>query len=334
MSENIDSLRKRLDKNTLSAIEETFPSSQLRQGVAVELLAAWDRNPSNKERVEMSKRHGCSNSNIGKIIDKLMDVELFTTTLGSIPLYRDKRHSESMNENAVKLSHEEEYNPDDEEENEELEASISRQTPNKPLPLMPSEGGKSIIVPLGTMGDMEARMSEQDKRINSLERKLDSGFSTLEDLLKKGVDTPASIVKANTLTVEPEEPEEVEEIEQEPVRSGPFDNMTKEQILDMAMNSPEMIYALRNQGVPPTTDTIQAVAHTTRWIALELTTYTQAAFERACEDGYEGSLSDFVNNAVYKYFADRGKVLQWVDTMPRQQPYYPQPNMYPRRSND
>jgi len=49
------------------------------------------------------------------------------------------------------------------------------------------------------------------------------------------------------------------------------------------------------------------------------------------EDGYEGSLSDFVNNAVYKYFADRGKVLQWVDVVPRQQAYYPQPAMYPRR---
>ena len=266
-----------------------------------------------------------------------MDVELFTSDLGSIPLYREKKRSEADSDLRVDpprvLRAEDNLNVDFNPEEEAETMGASRQATNKPQRVTPSEDDKPVIIPFGTLGDVEKRMSEQDKRMSSIERTIDNRFSTLENLLKEGVGNPASVMKTNKLTVEPpEDVDEVAEVEQEPVNEeGPFASMSKEEVVDMAMNNPDMIYALRNQGVPPTMDTIQAVAHTTRWIALELTTYTQAAFERSCEDGYEGSLSDFINNAVYKYFADRGKTLQWVDTMRKQPPYYPNPNMYPRR---
>ena len=90
------------------------------------------------------------------------------------------------------------------------------------------------------------------------------------------------------------------------------------------MNDPDQIYAMRT-GRRRRDDTIQAMPDTMRWMGIMLTTYTQNAFERSVQDGYEGTLSDFINDCVYQYFADRGKVLQWVDMPDPRRDGWPHP---------
>jgi len=336
LSENIVST-DRIPMDIKIEIDELFPGSEARRRIAYTLMF-WDRKPNTKEQTDLSTWAGFKGGSATyKVLRKLKEVGLFTDTVGSVPLSRSLIDLEVEKQQA-------QLNTPTEPSNPSTSPQVSTAKTLKKLPPIPvrvteyqeeDEEFPPDPPPVSAQIDMENRVKSAENQIKRLDMTMNAGFEDLKKIIGDMV-TPlenAPTSTANTLTVEPpDDVDEVDEIEQEPVdTSTPFSNMSKEEILDMAINSPEMIYTLRNQGVPPTTDTIQAVAHTTRWIALELTTYTQAAYERACEDGYEGSLSDFVNNAVYKYFADRGKVLQWVDTMPRPAAYYPQPNMYPRR---
>jgi len=322
-------------------IDEIFPKSTGRRRIAYALMF-WDRKPNSKEKEELAQWAGFkAASTTHTILTKLKENGLFTDTVGSIPLSR------SLLDIAV----------------EKQQQQISSLTSHSPPPLLEetaSETPAPLAEPLvetrvhpqfisddlvenadlhydsppsSAQIDMKTRLDSAEKQIKHVERIMAAGFEDMKKLIGDIVNPLTAAPKANPLTVDPpDEAEEVETVVNPGVEeSGPFADMTKQQVIDMAITSPDMIYALRNQGVPPTTETIQAVPHTTRWLALELTTYTQAAYERSVEDGYEGSLSDFINNAVYKYFFDRGKVLQWVDTMPRPQPYNPQPSMYPRR---
>ena len=335
------------------AIDDIFPGSEERRKIAYTLMF-YNHKPKGPEMKKLAELSGRSLRTVQEVVRILGDNSLFTSELGSVPLYKHistMGHSKAlMGLEAVKPEDEDTVEAEaSEDEGEEPETQTSEEEEEAEgedyraelarfkAEVIPPAGPFTQAMPTAfEVKELRESVTKMTQRQDKLEMLLDKGF---KDLMAKmhtqEVAVPLkSVVAANPLTVDPPEEVEVEPVNPGPVDEaelGPFAGMTKEQVLDMAINDPGMIYALRNQGVPPTSDTIQAVAHTTRWLALELTTYTQAAYERSVEDGYEGSLSDFVNNAVYKYFADRGKVLQWVDVVPRQQAYYPQPAMYPRR---
>jgi len=328
-------------------IDELFSRSEPSRRIAYTLMF-YNHRPTVKEMKQIGDAAGRSSRTVQDVIRRLSDNSLFTSELGSVPLYRHiGKIGASKTMGGIGLMGAtgevgkddggEEYEPNVQPDTEDEEAPMD--DGDAELETLKAKAGSPAD--MGEINALREEVSRMDQRQDKLEAMLDAGFKDVLARLREK--EPASPlvnpnvmpeVAVNPLSVDP--PEEPEELEQEPVEAdeGPFAGMTKEQVIDMAINSPEMVYALRNQGVPPTSDTIQAVPHTTRWLALELTTYTQAAYERSVEDGYEGSLSDFINNAVYKYFADRGKVLQWVDTIPRPPLYYPQPPAYPRKLGD
>ena len=334
------------------AIDDIFPGSEERRKIAYTLMF-YNHKPSGDEMKKLAQAAGRSLRTAQEVARILSENSLFTSELGSVPLYK---HIHSMGASRTlqgfgeakpigadaqpeeELQGEDEepetqpIEPEDEAMDEDVDAELEAMKARAARPPGPIEKAMPSVLAVERLRDSFTKMSQ---RQDMLEVTVDKGFKEVLARLRAQEEAPALVpmVAANPLSVDPPDEEEVEQepVNPGPVDEGPFAKMTKEQVLDMAINDPGMIYALRNQGVPPTSDTIQAVAHTTRWLALELTTYTQAAYERAVEDGYEGSLSDFINNAVYKYFADRGKVLQWVDVIPRQQVMYTQPSMYPRR---
>jgi len=340
---------RELPLDVKASIDDLFPGSKERRKIAYTLMF-YNHRPSVDEQNAIADAAGRSKRTVSDVLRILSENDLFADTLGSVPLYRniqkmgaaklleglgDRKGGEitgtpflaSPEKAITPIEAMAEANPQDGEPPQEDGETGSGAPMRKALP-----SSVEVEQLRGEFGKVIQRMDRVEASVDkSLKEILNMLSAKAEAVPLPGV---VPVVQANPLSVDPDDAPD--EVEQEPVEvdEGPFAGMSKQQVIDMAINSPEMVYALRNQGVLPTSDTIQAVAHTTRWLALELTTYTQAAYERSVEDGYEGSLSDFINNAVYKYFADRGKVLQWVDTVPRQPPYYPQPPAYPRRLGD
>jgi len=223
-------------------------------------------------------------------LTKLKEVGLFTDTVGSVPLSR------SLIDIAVEEEKERMKEPSDTSILSLPPQSSAEKTLKTPpsIPAGTSENSVEVgdlppdLPPTSAQIDMENRIKSAEDQIKHLGMTVAAGFEDLKKIMGGVVNPLSGAPKAtgNPLTVDSPEEVETEPVNpgpEEPEDEGPFADMTKQQILDMAINSPEMIYALRNQGISPTSDTIQAVAHTTRWLALELTTYTQAAYERAVE---------------------------------------------------
>lgn len=337
-----------LPSEVKNAIDDVFGASEARKRIAYTLMF-YNHKPNVAEMNQIAASANRSVRTVQDVVRILGENSMFTTEFGSVPLYK---HISTLG--ASKTLEGLGFAGRDEKT-----GGATPDTGEQPgTPIIedggeaPDEGVDAEVERLKARAADPAAMEEarvlreglakMSQRQDKLEATLDASLK--EILTRMRSQEPATplhvepVVKTNPLTVDP--PDE-EEVETEPVRreepkedeeAGPFAGMSKQQIIDMAINNPDDIYRLRSQGVPPTSETIQAMAHTTSWKALELTTYTQAAYERSCRDGYEGSLSDFINHAVFKYFEDRGWRLDWVGTRPIPDQYqFPVPTQYPVR---
>lgn len=301
-------------------IDEIFPQSEGRRKIAYALMF-WDRKPNSKEKEELAQWAGFkAASTTHTILNKLKENGLFTDTVGSIPLSRslldiavEKQQQQIKSLTPLSpLSHSEETAR---ETPEPLAETLDKTTDSL------AETHESLVKspPLSSQIDTKTRLDAAEKQIKLLERTTAAGFEDVKKLMGDMVNPLEAAPRANPLTVDPPEPEaeevEVELVNPGPDEVGPFAGMSKDDIIDIAMNDPEKIYAMRT-GYMRGDKTIMAMPETMRWMGVMLTTYTQNAFERSIWDGYEGSLSDFLNDCVFQYFADRGKALQWVDLPP------------------
>lgn len=76
-----------LPETVIKDIEAIFPRSEERVGIAKSMM--WfNHNPSQEEVEEIAQQHDRSISTVTRVLHKLKEEELFTTELGSIPLYR------------------------------------------------------------------------------------------------------------------------------------------------------------------------------------------------------------------------------------------------------
>lgn len=321
----------KLPQNVKDAIDDVFPGSEERRKIAYTLMF-YNHKPSGDELKRLSEAAGRSLRTVQHVIRILGENNLFTSELGSVPLYKHigtVGHSKALESLSGAKGREEteEEAETAEDEGEEPEAPIIEDGDEAPDESVEEDAGPfRRALPAAVDSAVEARglresLVKMAHRQDRLEATVDASLK--EILARMRSQEPATplvvpVVKANTLTVDP--PEE-EEVETEPVRReepeadaelGPFSGMSKKDILDMAMNDPDGIHAMV-RGYSRGEKTIMATPETMRWMGVMLSTYTQSAFERSISDGYEGTLSDFLNDCVYMYFADRGKVLQWAD---------------------
>lgn len=100
-----------------------------------------------------------------------------------------------------------------------------------------------------------------------------------------------------------------------PAQVNPFslDDMSKEQLVNFYMNNPEGFKQLLSGSID---EGIKATASTIRKVILEITNYTASCYEKAHDQGFDGTLSDFINECVYDYFAKRNLELTWRHITP------------------
>ena len=127
----------------------------------------------------------------------------------------------------------------------------------------------------------DSRLAEAEEDIKLIKRTLEMGFSELKAVLND-IKTPlqAAPIQQSSLSVEggdqeedAGEGEEGREYAREPeltkeeiAAMGPFAQMTKMKLFDLAMSDPDQIYAIRT-GRPRGDGTIRAMPETMRWRA-------------------------------------------------------------------
>lgn len=260
--------------------------SERRKKIAMELLF-FDYWPTTKERKEIASRYDLEQTSIDKILYKLRDNDYFTKEQGSVPLYNAR--------------------------------------------LVEQKGETGIEIPPSSEREQQIRdLQESDEKAlekqDSYESKVDLlelSFKTLKDELNDFTSEMRTTIKSLSAEAPKNNPTPAEDPVQETstsenlVNPTPFSNMTGEQVYEMMLNQPREFRELMGMSRAATNGDIKAVPVTVRKIICNLTTYSLTCYEKAVNDGaFDGTLSDFINQCVYKYFEDRGLALGWHQVQP------------------
>ena len=288
--------------------------SEVRKKVAMELLF-FDHWPNQEEKEEIASRHSVDSSTVGKTLYLLRDNDFITKEQGSIPLYRARLRDEV-----------------DGEEREKGMEDDTRIPPNggkreTGLDEIPPIGGKmedglEEIPPNGNIVENVDRINAIDSRVHTIGNKLDTFISEMRTTINQisvipSKDNPGPVDELNNSTLAPPESvegrlERLERLQQENGERDPFDDLSREQIIELIRSQPQEIMTMANPRSGGQAGRVEGQPVTLRPMILMLTTYSQMLYERAVYDGYfEGTLSDFVNFAMEQYFTDRGWGLDW-----------------------
>ena len=303
-------------------LDDLFPVSEKRRKIA-SILMFWDRKPTTKEQTKIGEAVGRKRTTVNEVILELTKQGYFSPDLGSMPLWRYTNQKAGL---SLKSTREEPLSPV-----EEPKGPLAPS--DEPIEVVPDESvnetGKGEGPPDGFVGPVpgvgkkfDDRLTAQEQELKGIRRTMDTKFEELTELITKD--------RTHALSVAPVEEEHegnpsanpsdnpgptqqhMEESTVEPI-GALLPGLSRDQLIEIATNQPGQIRAL--MGLPPRSDEgIESLPITTRVVAVELNTYTLSVFERVVHDGYDGSMSDFLNDAAYKYFEDRGKRLDWVDT--------------------
>ena len=302
-------------------VEGAFNTKESR-AVALELLTAWEKIPNWAEKEEIGKRHGRSDKTVHTIIQKLQELELFTENEGSIPLYRIAL------KRGTTISPLKEVKEGTENRGKSVKELLEKGVSPAGFPLNSEDEEESQPVPEGSEDDLEslrAKVFRMEAQIGSIQKNFEIVVPMLKGLSAKipesdpPVDNPSVSPPVASVEVPVSNPAS------QPVGpTNPFAGMTGEQVYDLYLNQREAFSKMLGQPIPADAvaeGDMKALPATVRRIIVEVTAYTQIAYEKALNDeAFDGSFSDFLNQCVYKYFADRGIVLGW-HRMPQYQPY-------------
>lgn len=296
-----------LPDDIMIRVEEEF-KTRAQKNIAIELLTVWTMRPTWGEMKEIGSRHDRKEKAVHTVIDRLTEANLFTDARGSMYLYRLKLEKEAKSETPLAPlplvePTSSQLRP---EEGPDEEPSDELPPPEEPKEV-DEEGSTEFIALKNQVFRMESQM-------DGLGKKLDAIVPVIQGLSAKKPDNPGHSPTLQVESPEVDNPDQVQQVEQSDVEpiSTFLPGLSREQIIEIGANQPGKIREL--MGLPPVEVGIESLPVTTRVIAVELTTYTQSVYERVVHDGYDGTMSDFLNDAAYKYFEDRGKRLDWVDT--------------------
>ena len=293
---------------------KSFFRSDNRRKIAMEFMF-YDHWPTGEERQEIATRYGVDPTTVAKTLYVLRDKDLFTKDQGSIPLYRARLKAEnvvvSVDDGVEPLTvpegqilEDEEVVPDSVENIEERGRKAAFLIDNEPE------------------DPHKDRMDAFDARIHGMGEKLDTFISEIRTSIKQVSVTPPKdnpghvIDQDNPELTQPESVEghleRVERLLQESDERDPFDDLNREQIIELIRSQPQELMTMANPGGKVQGGRVEGQPVTLRPMILMLTTYSQMLYERAVYDGYfKGTLSDFANFTMEQYFTDRGWGLDW-----------------------
>ena len=310
-----------LPDDVMKKVEDTFTTKETR-AVALELLTAWNRMPNWKEKAEVGGRHRRSDRTVHGVIQKLQELELFTEDEGSMPLLRLSLKREALTPSV---------RPEGVSKGSETVKTPEKGLLDVEVPQV-SPAGYPFQDDVDEDVSDSQEVSEDD--FKRLQREMDVIQSKIERL-SRSVESIEPVIKGLSAKVT-DNPSSDPVVPAESSKAGipgplnPFAGMSGDQVYEMYLNQPDAFAQLLGRPIPADAVAeggMSALPATVRRIIVELTAYTQIAYEKAVNDGaFDGSLSDFLNQCAYKYFADRGIVLEWR----RKPPGYPE-QPYPRR---
>ncbi len=286
-----------IPSDTAAGVKRLFRGDS-RKKIAMELLF-FDHWPTTEERKEISGRYGLEHTTVDKVLYKLRDNDYFTKEQGSIPLYRLRLKSEVPEVEPYREEPQDEERTipvleDDVDEEPVIEDAIERDLQENRLK------------------KMEVTMHNQGERLENFMAEMRTTINKMSVVPPK--DNPGHV--ENPALLEPESIEgrleRIERMVQEGSGGDPFDNLSREQIIELIRSQPQELMTMANPDGRGMAGRVEGQPVTLRPMILMLTTYSQMLYERAVYDGhFEGTLSDFANFTMEQYFTDRGWGLDW-----------------------
>jgi len=276
--------------------------SEKRKAIAMELLY-FEHWPTVEEKQRIAATHELHITSVDQTLYILRDADFFTKKQGSIPLYR------------VKLGEEVDA-PDiqdrQDSEDELLDNGIlfDSDSDNKENDT-DSKEGKERDLQDNRLKKIEVTVHNQGERIENFMAEMRTTINQLGVASPKNNPGPEALVQEEPASVE-ERLELIERQIQEGSGGDPFDNLSREQIIELIRSQPQELMTMANPDGKGMVGRVEGQSVTLRPMILMLTTYSQMLYERAVYDGhFEGTLSDFANFTMEQYFTDRGWGLDW-----------------------
>lgn len=289
-----------LPDNVMNTVESEFKTRQSK-AVAMELLTAWRKMPSWKEKETIGERHGRNVKTVHEISQKLQELELFTDEQGSIPLFRmelEKRGGQPSDSGGL---------PDGGDSPKFMTELPEFSPAGYPLE---GESEEYNSATSDDFGALQNKVNRIEVQLGGLNKQIENLIPVIQGLSAK---TPESAPIDNPTPPDPTPP-------QTPQTETPeaFSRLTGKEITELAINQPHQFLAMvgatgsRNIGQGLRETDVMAAPETIRKMIIEVRTYTMMLYEKAIADGaFDGSMSDFLNDMAEKYFEDRGYALGW-----------------------
>lgn len=302
--------------DTAARVKRLFRGDN-RKKIAMELLF-FDHWPTTDERKEISGRYGLEHTTVDKVLYKLRDSDFFTKEQGSIPLYRVRLRSEvpeveqdreDLQDKTVSVSVPEDDKEEEKPHQDDVEPSDD-----------PDEEELEKIMQDNRLKKMEVTIHNQGEKVDNFMAEMRTTINQLSTSPPK--DNPGHIENPDQTDLAPPESiegrlERIERIVQEGSGGDPFDNLSREQIIELIRSQPQELMTMANPDGRGLAGRVEGQKVTLRPMILMLTTYSQMLYERAVYDGhFEGTLSDFANFTMEQYFTDRGWGLDWSKREP------------------
>jgi len=323
-----------LPQDIADKVLSRFPRSEPRQRIALTLLG-FDHEPTPEEKKVIAANTQQEYRYVNQILDYLREMNLFSSEIGSVPLFRfneKNRLSADAIIGASKLESKQEVKPTEKTREEEqvrlqvisveekkAEASMEDKPEGIELPISKGVSPKVIKDLLDRQENFETVIKGE---VGSIKEEIGSVKKLLEKVLEQPKQTPPVAVATMVPVVSGLKVQQAaaETPADQPANPGsapqpvnpmdPFANMSKEEIIEFYQNNPTMAGRRLPGGLSETY--VNSPPETIRKIIIEVTTYTQMLYEKALADGaFEGTFSDFLNWAPQKYFEDRGLALGW-----------------------
>ena len=289
--------------------------SERRKAIALELLY-FDYWPPTEEKQRIADRHELHITSVDKVLYRLRDSDLFTKEQGSIPLYRVKLGEE------VALPPRQERQDGLELDVEKSESRVLSESYERNLEEeQPTEEEIESDLQENRLKKMEVTLHNQGEKFDNFIAEMRTSIHQLSDgSPENNPGNEGSLIDPGELsppeTVE-ERLERIEKLVQEGSGGDPFDNLSREQIIELIRSQPQELMTMANPDGRGMAGRVEGQKVTLRPMILMLTTYSQMLYERAVYDGhFEGTLSDFANFTMEQYFTDRGWGLDWSKREP------------------
>jgi len=287
-----------------ASVKRLFRSDK-RKAIAMELLY-YDYWPSTEEKQKIADSYEMHITSVDKILYKLRDSDIFTREQGSIPLYRAKLGEE------VALRPRQEIT--DRPESEVDKSEVKRYSDSNERDVEghePTEEELESDLQENRLKKLEVTLHNQGEKFDNFMAEMRTTINQLSTESPKNNPSQEALVEDEPASVE-DRIERIERLMQDGGDGDPFDNLSREQIIELIRSQPQEFMTMVNPRGGDLTGRVEGQPVTLRPMILMLTTYSQMLYERAVYDGYfTGTLSDFANFTMEQYFKDRGWGLDW-----------------------